>query len=240
MAGVVSIRSFPSVSTMSFLINSLSKVRCFSGQLYLTSRHFASTSKGAAKASDSRDEELLSIIKKMPAKPKQARSAMSVYVDQRLKELLKEHPDKKNVDLKKIAKEEWNHLEIREPYDDIANAELTMYKKAKDEYDSYVRQTVTIKDMLKIIGLLKKYTGSQKREISKIKALYPTSTYKVFMKEYTETERYSGRGAPNLSQISAAFKALSEDQVREYERKAQENKVKLEKALEEYEKSSGD
>lgn len=224
---------------MSFLLKSVSRLRCLniSGALYTPGIRLCTSGKdGEGKKSKMQDDDLLSIIKKIPVKPKNARSASSIYVDQRVNELIKDHPDTKLADLKKIAKDEWEKLEMKQPYEEQATMEMKEYKNLKDAYDAYVKQTVTVKEMVKIIGLMEKYKAGRKKDVNKIKASLPSNGYKLFMKEYTETQRTTYGVAPNLSEIGKVYQALTPEEKKRYDQRAEENKAKVEEAIKHYEK----
>ncbi|XP_074597254.1 uncharacterized protein LOC141852227 [Brevipalpus obovatus] len=183
---------------------------------------------------EAKQNELLELVKNMPIKPKPpGRDGFQVYCEERMAQLLAENPNINRKVAKQTLQDEWERLERKEPYNHLHTKDLASYKEKKSQYDMYMKRTITVKDMLTIVDYMKRYEAKKRKEISKIKSQFPTSAYKLFIKEYTGSQREAGHGPPTLVQTSVAFKELSQVEKDEYERRAHENKIKVDRAIQE-------
>ncbi|XP_074597584.1 uncharacterized protein LOC141852467 [Brevipalpus obovatus] len=169
--------------------------------------------------------------------PKPPRKAFQLFMDKRMAEIGKDGSLGKEEVIQRIKKE-WETFEKKSVYEETYDEEFKKYLLAKECFTSLMNIEICLGTAMEIVDEILKLNDRNRKDRNKLKFEYPTSAYKLFFKEYTESKKLNKEEAPNLGMIGAAYRSLTKDEKSNYERRAEMNKSRLEKALEEWSKKN--
>ena len=175
----------------------------------------------------------------IPEKPKLPRSPFNIYFDHRYEEMKKDNKELKKNDAKKLIEEEWDKLEMKEPYEELSAKEHHEYKDKKQVYTEFVTRKITIKEMLVVLDAFSKMQIQKAKEAKASRPKRTVSAYGLFLKDYTDLVKSSGSDPPKMPEIAEKWKNLSAHEKEKYQAKYEKLKEESIEALKQWKLDQG-
>ena len=212
---------------MAFVMRNLRSLIINSNQIrYFThgdsTNGMQSSSGPSSKPSSSKARDKLPFdFSEIPEKPKLPRSPFAIYFEHRFVEIQKDSKDLKKNDAKKVIEEEWNKLEMKQPYEELSAKEHHEYKDKKQVYSEFVNRKITIKEMLIVLDAFNKMQAQKAKAAKGTKPKRPVSAYGLFFKEYSDSVKASGLDSPKMSEVAEKWKNLPDDEREKYQQQSE-------------------